>query len=102
MRVEGTGLGLSITTGLVELMGGTISVKSLPHRGSPFCVELEGECADGELENPGERGGAESPDAANRKLFAGRRFLTILSASSRLISYGSMSVRIAKMRCFWI
>ena len=75
MRVEGTGLGLSITKGLVELMGGTISVKSLPHRGSTFCVELEGECADGELENPGERGGAESPDAANRKLFAGRRFL---------------------------
>ncbi len=71
MRVEGTGLGLSITKGLVELMGGTISVKSLPHRGSTFCVELEGECADGELENPGERGGAESPDAANRKLFAG-------------------------------
>lgn len=75
LRVEGTGLGLSITKGLVELMGGTISVKSLPHRGSTFCVELEGECADGELENPGEKGGAEFPDAANRKLFAGRRFL---------------------------
>lgn len=40
-RVEGTGLGLSITKGLVDLMGGTIQVKSRLDHGTVFEVELE-------------------------------------------------------------
>ena len=40
-EVEGTGLGLSITKGLVDLMGGQITVSSSPGQGTCFCVELE-------------------------------------------------------------
>lgn len=35
-NIEGTGLGLSITKQLIDLMGGSISVKSEYHRGSEF------------------------------------------------------------------
>lgn len=41
VKVEGTGLGLSITKGLVDLMGGNISVESQLHKGTAFQIELE-------------------------------------------------------------
>ena len=52
-RIQGTGLGLAITAKVVELMGGTISVKSKLGEGSEFTVELELESLDSENEDQG-------------------------------------------------
>lgn len=40
-RIQGTGLGMAITKNLVDLMGGTIKVKSREGEGSEFTVELD-------------------------------------------------------------
>lgn len=45
-KIQGTGLGLAITKNIIDLMGGTVMVKSLPNKGSTFTVELELPAAD--------------------------------------------------------
>lgn len=49
-KVSGTGLGLAIVKNLVSLMGGTITLKSEPEKGSEFTVELETEVCENLVE----------------------------------------------------
>ncbi len=46
-KVQGTGLGMAITKNIVELMGGTIEVKSEVDQGTIFSIELELRIPDG-------------------------------------------------------
>lgn len=39
-KIQGTGLGMAITKNLVDLMGGTISIQSIPGKGSEFTVTI--------------------------------------------------------------
>ena len=49
--IQGTGLGMAITKNLVDLMSGTISVKSRQGEGSTFTVELELRIDDEDINN---------------------------------------------------
>lgn len=73
-HVEGTGLGLSITKGLVDLMGGEITVKSEIQKGTTFQVELSCEVAQTSIVDVLEKN-AESPRVTNKKALEGRLFL---------------------------
>lgn len=65
-RIQGTGLGLAITAKIVEMMGGTISVKSKLGEGSEFTVEIALESV--ETEEPASVENHERLDLAGRKI----------------------------------
>lgn len=73
-KVEGTGLGLSITKGLVDLMGGRLTVESQVSKGSVFQVELECEIMPEEWQNSLE---SEILCPKREKELAGKRFLVV-------------------------
>jgi PAS domain S-box-containing protein len=72
--VEGTGLGLSIIKGLLDLMGGRLSVRSEVGKGTEFQIELELEAVSEENIMKKKEDGA-SPGRDSKKRLAGRRFL---------------------------
>lgn len=49
-KIQGTGLGMSISKNLIDLMGGTISVKSELHKGTEFTVCIPAEYIDMQTE----------------------------------------------------
>ena len=65
-RIQGTGLGLAITAKIVEMMGGTISVKSKLGEGSEFTVELELEPLD--MDSQTNADNSESIDLAGHRI----------------------------------
>ena len=48
----GGGMGMAITKHIVDSMGGTITVKSEPDKGSTFCITIDMEKADGQAQMP--------------------------------------------------
>jgi signal transduction histidine kinase/ActR/RegA family two-component response regulator len=72
--VEGTGLGLALTRHLVEAMGGSLSVTSVPDQGSTFVVELAA------AESPGDATMEAGPEPA----MAGAAGLTVLYVEDNL------------------
>lgn len=75
-RIQGTGLGLAITAKVVELMGGTISVKSRLGEGSEFTVELDLESPEGSPGKSSHREMEDAPEDVSMDL-SGRRILLV-------------------------
>lgn len=70
--MQGTGLGLSIVKRLIELMGGSIQVKSEPGRGAEFLLRAEFDCIPAAIvkESAAAQGGQQ-----RKNIFAGRHVL---------------------------
>ncbi|GEM_PF-5082574 len=51
-KAQGTGLGLAITRRLVDGMGGSLTVSSLPGQGSTFCVDIPADSCPGGALSP--------------------------------------------------
>jgi signal transduction histidine kinase/DNA-binding response OmpR family regulator len=79
----GTGLGLSITRSLVQLMGGTIEVRSVPGRGTRFEVRL----AMPEAHLPAELPPASTPAAPALAAALGRPLAVLLAEDNEVNVY---------------
>ena len=68
-KIQGTGLGMAITKSLVDMMGGRITVKSEPGRGSEFTISLRFPI--------GEAKTGQTPPAAKASAFTGKKLLVV-------------------------
>ena len=88
-KIQGTGLGLAITAKVVELMNGTISVKSRPGEGSEFTVELDLELAESpEKRESVSRGQGDQNLAGRRILLVEDNDINAEIAQMTLVQYG--------------
>ena len=78
-QIAGTGLGLALSKGLVEAMGGRLSVDSEPGSGSTFRIELAATA------NPLAATEADArPESADRSIAVGDRWYTVLYIEDNL------------------
>lgn len=74
-KISGAGVGLTITKNLLDLMGGEISVESMPGKGSVFTVDFHLECRDAVL--PVQQDEILTPEAADEPDYTGKRVLLV-------------------------
>ncbi|MDO4479185.1 MAG: ATP-binding protein [Lachnospiraceae bacterium] len=77
-RIEGTGLGMAITKHIVDLMGGTITVKSEKGKGTDFTVALRFKLVDEQPAASEPSAEAKTPaESIDTAIFAGKRVLLV-------------------------
>ncbi len=70
-NIQGTGLGMAITKSIVELMGGSIEVKTAQGKGTEFLIRFSLQC----LSDSAQRDSAQRDSAGNEVVFEGMRIL---------------------------